>query len=101
MHVTIKEIEHLLYLYPIAKKKHLENLSIIKQDVYTLKSVINKSKEEDILYSEIVKKVEIYLSFLSEDEYNLIKMRYFENYNYEQISIKANYSNHSSVLKKK
>ncbi len=38
---------------------------------------------------------------LYEDEKLIIEYRFFKHYNYSQIAIKTNYSNHSCVLKKK
>lgn len=95
-----KEIECFLYLYPYAK-----NRTLILHDVIAYGKQKNNLSYENILdeyttYHFIEMLVENWLNFLYLDEIEIITYRYFKKYNYEQIAIKINYENHSTVLKK-
>lgn len=85
------EIECFLNLYPIALAKATK----IKREKQP------NSCEEYKFYYFIINTVERWMDSLYEDEKLIIEYRFFKHYNYSQIAIKTNYSNHSCVLKKK
>lgn len=89
------EIEHYLYLYPYAAKKCAE-----KDELKSHSLDLATNDMEYGFNSYLVQQVKKWLDFLYPDEKEMIIYRYFKRYNYEQISIKLNYSNHSGVLQK-
>jgi predicted CopG family antitoxin len=98
MYKTNKEIELILSLYPIAKKKHLEIQEILK---------LNHSNEitkqimiEDNFYIKLIEMVEDWLKYLTKEEIKFIDYRFFHDYSLQTIANKTNYSNHSSIIKK-
>lgn len=90
------EIECFLNLYPIAAVK----VTKMRRESESYFGKFDEGNRQ-ALYSFIVATVERWLDCLYEDERLIIQYRYFERYNYSQIAIKTNYSNHSCVLKKK
>lgn len=90
------EIECFLHLYPIAIVKVTKMNRESK--LYFKKSNVKSNYD---FYSFVIVRVEQWLKSLYEDERLIIQYRYFKHYNYSQIAIKTNYSNHSCVLKKK
>lgn len=94
-----KEIEHFLYLYPIAKINIAEIHELLSYSKLSNER-INYLKKEKELYSMIVKKVNIWISCLDDLEIEIITLHYFQNYNFEQVKEKLHYKNHSSVLRR-
>lgn len=92
---TEKEIELTLKLYSIAKVK--------KHDYkYQLSRIENNDdllKNEFFYYDHIIKTVERWITYLERDEEELIKLRFFENYTSDYVSILLGYSSHSSIVK--
>lgn len=87
------EIEHILYLYPSALRKCAETEETLTDDK-------DKNKAEYQFNLYLVRMVQEWLDDLYPDEKEIIEYRYFKKYNYEQISIKLNYSTHSGVIYK-
>ena len=92
---TEKEIELTLKLYSIAKVK--------KQDYKYQLSGIKRNddllKDDFFYYEHIVITVERWLTYLLTYEKELIKLRFFENYTSDYVSILLGYSSHSSIVK--
>lgn len=89
---TFTEIEHTLYLFPFAKQKLDETKRSIEKD--------QNAKIEYYHYFFIVNISEFWMSNCTNDEIELIKMRFFERKNFDFISIQLGYKNHSSVIRK-
>lgn len=97
MRINQKEIELILSLYPIAKIRHVELQEVIvRTQSAGLKAGI---MEKDDFYLKVIKTVDEWAGYLTQEELILIDYRYFRGYNYQSIADETNYSNHSSVLK--
>lgn len=94
IYYSAKEIEVLFHLYPIATLK-LKELTIKKEELSDIQ------KNVVIHYKYIIKFVDDILKTLPNDELEIIKMRYFKNYSFDDIAIQLGYRNHSSVIRKK
>lgn len=87
--------ESFLYLYPSAIKYY----DSIK---YNQQKVSNKQlKQMETFYGILIDIVNDWMKVLLKDEIVIIKYKYFNCLNYTQIAIETNYSNHSSIIKKK
>lgn len=89
MKFSPKEIEHILKLYPFAKKK-------VKQPYTKNTNFINLHS----FYSSAILLVEKWVSLLDNDEQRLIIDRCFKNKSFEKIAIQSFYANHSSIVRK-
>lgn len=96
MLLSQKEIECFLYLYPFAKKNSCVNYSNLMKSTYFL----NKQELQNRFNLYVINKVDSWLEILDKSEIKLIQLRYFQNYNLDQIAYKVNYSNHSAVIKR-
>ena len=64
--------------------------------------VSNKQlKQLETFYGILIDIVNDWMKVLLKDEIVIIKYKYFNCLNYTQIAIETNYSNHSSIIKKK
>ena len=90
-----REIESFLYLYPSAIKYY----DSIKYNHKNYSS--QQLKQLETFYSILISIVNDWMKFLLQDEILIIKDKYFKCLTYTQIAIETNYSNHSSIIKKK
>lgn len=90
------EIEHILYLYPSALRKCVD----VEETLHYSTDIKVKNEEEYQFSLLLVQMVQGWLNNLYQDEIEIIDYRYFKKYNYDQISIKLNYSTHSGVIYK-
>ena len=91
-----EEIEHILYLYPSALRKCAE----ADEALHYSTDIKVKTDAEYQFNLFLVQMVQGWLNNLYQDEIEIIDYRYFKRYNYDQISIKLNYSTHSGVIYK-
>lgn len=89
---TFTEIEHTLYLFPFAKSK----LNEYKRCIQNNKTI----SIEYYHYFFIVRLSEFWMSNCTNDEIEIIKMKFFERKKVDYISIQLGYKNHSSVIRK-
>lgn len=89
---TLNEIEHTLYLYPIAKIK------VKEIEMGNQKTTSGSIKLHHYLF--ITRISEYWLSTCKNDEIEIIQLRFFEHKSYDYISIQLGYKNHSSVIRK-
>ena len=90
-----REIESFLYLYPSAIK-YYDSIKYNQQKVS-----IKQLKQMETFYGILIDIVNDWMKVLLKDEIVIIKYKYFNCLNYTQIAIETNYSNHSSIIKKK
>ncbi len=94
-----EEIEHIFYLYPIAKKRLAEYDEIIQYAALSEERICEIIQDKE-LYLIIVKTVDLWLEKLDDEEVKIIRMRYFQKLNYEQIASRLYYQNHSTIIRK-
>lgn len=94
-----REIEHILFLYPISRYRKDEIQELLQYSRISEKRK-KELKEKLIFYETIISIVENWLSNLEEDEKVLIEHRYYRNYTYEQIANKFFYNDRSSIRKR-
>lgn len=89
---TETEIEHTLYLFPFA---------VIKLNEFGRNSNDNKKNNMKFNhYMFIVNISKLWMSQCTNDEKEIIRMRFFERKRYDYISTQLGYKNHSSVIRK-